>query len=129
MNIARTIHLGLAWLLVVGLAYQIFLAGMGVFAGAESFATHRDFGFLLEGVPFFMAIAAWIGKLGRTHVVVALVIFVLFLVQSFLILAREDMPAVAALHPVNGFVITLLAVWVARDAWARRSASHSEVGR
>jgi len=126
MRIARTIHLGLAWLLVAGLAYQIFLAGMGVFAGAENFATHRDFGYLLEGIPFFMGVAAWIGKLGRRHVILGFAIFGLFLVQSFLLLAREGAPAVAALHPVNGFVITWLAVWVARDAWALRAARASE---
>jgi hypothetical protein len=32
------------------------------------------------------------------------------------------MPAIAALHPVNGFLILLIAVWLARDAWRRSQA-------
>lgn len=120
---ARTVHLVLAWLLVAGLVVQVFLAGLGVFAGASSFTLHRNWGYLLEGVPFFMAVTAWLGTLGRWHVIVAVVIFALFLVQSVLVLARDSMPAVAALHPVNGFLIAWLAIRVARDASARRAAS------
>jgi hypothetical membrane protein len=125
VQIARTIHLGLAWLLVVGLVVQIFLAGLGVFAGASNFATHRDVGYLLQAFPFFMAITAWLGKLSRRHIVLAVVIFVLFFVQSFLVLARGSVPAIAALHPVNGFLIAWLAVWVARDALARRAEARA----
>lgn len=39
---------------------------------------------------------------------------------------RTDAPEVAALHPVNGFVITLLAIVLARDAWLARGASAAE---
>jgi hypothetical membrane protein len=120
MQIARTVHHGLAWLLVAGLVVQVFLAGLGVFAGGSNFETHRNVGFLLQAVPFFMAIAAWLGKLGRRSVVLAVLIFLLFFVQSFLLLARDSVPAVAALHPVNGFLIVWLAVHVAREAWQRR---------
>ncbi len=123
---APTIHLVLAWLLVAGLVVQIFLAGLGVFAGASSFALHRSWGYALEALPFFMAIAAWLGKLGRRQVIVAIVIFALFFVQSFLVLARDSMPPVAALHPLNGFLIAWLAVGVARDASARRAAFSRE---
>jgi hypothetical protein len=40
-SIARSIHLVLSVLLVAGLVVQVFLAGLGVFRSAESFATHR----------------------------------------------------------------------------------------
>lgn len=123
---ARTAHLVLAWLLVAGVVVQVFLAGLGVFAGASNFALHRDWGYLLEALPFFMAITAWLGQLGRWHVSVAVVIFALFLMQSILVLARDSLPAVAALHPVNGFLIAWLAIRVARDAWARRTASTAD---
>ena len=122
MRIARQIHLGLAWLLVAGLVVQIFLAGLGVFASYSNFETHRTVGFTLQVLPLAMAIAAWVGKLGRRQIILAVVIFLLFFVQSFLLLARESVPAIAALHPVNGFAMAWLAVWVARDAWVRRRA-------
>ena len=41
-----------------------------------------------------------------------------FILQSVLVLQRESTPAIAALHPVNGFLVLLIAVWLARDAWA-----------
>ena len=50
-RIARPIHLVASWLLVIGLLVQVFLAGMGVFAGASNFATHRDFGYALTLLP------------------------------------------------------------------------------
>ena len=127
MQIARTAHLVLAWLLVAGLVVQIFLAGMGVFAGASNFTTHRDWGYLLEAFPFFMGIAAFIGRLGRRQIWLAFGIFALFILQSLLVAVKGDLPAIAALHPVNGFLIAWLAVMVAREAWARRQAGEAEV--
>jgi hypothetical protein len=101
--IAQKVHLVIAWVLVAGLLVQIFLAGLGVFRGPESFPTHRDFGYVLELLPILLAI------------------FGLFLLQSVFVALRASNPEVAALHPVNGFVITFLAVLVARDAWVGRA--------
>lgn len=120
-RIARPIHLGVAWLLVIGLLYQVFLAGMGVFSGASAFATHRDFGYTLTILPFILIVTALVGRFGRWHVIAAAVMFSQIILQSILVLQRDSVPAIAALHPVNGFLILLIAVWVARDAWRRRS--------
>jgi hypothetical protein len=122
-SIARSAHLAVAWLLVAGLAVQIFLAGLGVFRGASSFATHRDFGYLLELLPFVLLILGLVARLGRRAAFLAGGIFLLFLLQSILVLMRADMPEIAALHPVNGFLITLLAIVLARDAWLARGAT------
>jgi Family of unknown function (DUF6220) len=120
-RLARPIHVGVAWLLVLGLLVQVFLAGMGVFAGAASFATHRDFGYGLTALPLVLVVTALVGGYGRTHAVVGGVMFLQFILQSVLVLQRDDLPAIAALHPVNGFLIALAAVWLARDAWRRRA--------
>jgi Family of unknown function (DUF6220) len=120
-RVARSAHLVVAWLLVIGLVIQVFLAGLGVFAGASNFATHRDTGYLLQLLPLLLIIAAAVGRLGRRQIVLALVIFALFFLQSILVAMREATPAIAALHPVNGFLILYLAIQVARDAWAARS--------
>jgi Family of unknown function (DUF6220) len=121
--IMRVIHLVLAWLLVAGLVVQIFLAGMGVFRGAADFANHRDFGFMLELVPLLLLITGLIAGLGRRAALLAVGIFLLFMLQSVFVGLRADAPEVAALHPVNGFLITVLAIILARDAWmARRVA-------
>ena len=122
----RTVHLVVAWLLVAGLVVQIFLAGLGVFRGPASFATHRDFGYLLELLPIVLLILGLIAGLGRRPAILAAVIFGLFLLQSVFVALRTDAPDVAALHPVNGFVITLLAIVLARDSWLARGAGAAE---
>ncbi len=116
---ARALHHVIAWAFVAGVAVQIFLAGLGVFAGSSNFATHRDFGYLLELLPIGILVAAAIGRLGRRQIILPIVIFGLFILQSVFVGLRESTPAVAALHPVNGFIIMYLAVQLAREAWAR----------
>ena len=128
MQMSRTIHFGLAWLLAAGLIVQVFLAGLGVFAGAANFELHRNFGFGLQALPFFMAIAAWVGRLGRREIILAVVLFLLFFLQSFLLLAREALPAIAALHPVNGFAMGGIAIVVARAATVRRGTPETVRG-
>jgi hypothetical protein len=119
-SIGRTVHLALAWLLVAGLVVQVFLAGLGVFKGPAGFATHRDWGYLLELLPFLLLIVGLVARLGRRPALLAAGIFGLFILQSVLVALRDTMPEVAALHPVNGFLITFLAIVLARDAWLAR---------
>jgi hypothetical protein len=121
-SVARTVHLVAAWLLVAGLVTQIFLAGLGVFKDPTSFATHRDFGFMLELLPIVILVLGLVAGLGRRPALLAAGIFGLFLLQSVFVGLRTSAPDVAALHPVNGFLITLLAIILARDAWIARGA-------
>ena len=124
--IARSIHLVVAVLLVAGLVVQVFLAGLGVFRGPESFATHRDWGYLLELLPIVLLVVGLLGRMGRRVALLAAGIFGLFLLQSVFVVMRTSNPEVAALHPVNGFLILLLSIVLARDSWlARRLASAS----
>jgi hypothetical protein len=119
-SIGRTVHLALAWLLVAGLVVQVFLAGLGVFKGPASFVTHRDWGYLLELLPFLLLIVGLVARLGRRPALLAAGIFGLFILQSVFVAVRDTTPEVAALHPVNGFLITFLAIVLARDAWLAR---------
>lgn len=120
-NAARVLFVGLSGLLVAGLFVQIFLAGLGVFESPGRFATHRDFGYTLELLPVLMVLAGLVAGIQRRLVGLTVLIFGLFLVQSLLIGLWADAPMVAALHPVNGFLILLLSIVVARAAWAARS--------
>ena len=122
-SVARTAHLVVALLLVAGLVAQIFLAGLGVFRSPESFLTHRDFGYMLELLPVLLLVLGLIARLGRRMALIAAGIFGLFLLQSVFVGLRETAPEAAALHPVNGFLITLLAIILARDAWVSRRAA------
>jgi hypothetical protein len=119
VRVARVAHHVIAWALVVGLGFQVFLAGLGVFSSAANFATHRDTGYLLQLLPFLLLVAAAVGRLGRRQILLAIVIFALFILQSVFVALRGSMPEVAALHPLNGFLILFLSVQLAREAWAR----------
>ena len=121
-RIARPIHVVVSWLLVAGLLVQVFLAGMGVFDSSSAFLTHRDFGYALSLLPIVLIVTSLVGRFGRMETIAAAVMFGQFLLQSVLVLQRDSTPAIAALHPVNGFVLLLIAVWLARDAWARWQA-------
>jgi hypothetical protein len=119
---ARVLFLVLAWLLVAGLAVQVFLAGLGVFESPRQFEVHRDWGYLLELFPILMVVTGLVGAVGRRQVGLSAVIFGLFILQSVFIAFRGDAPAIAALHPVNGFLIFLLSIVVARTAWLERAS-------
>jgi len=118
-RIARPIHVVVAWLFVVGLLVQVFLAGMGVFDTFANFATHRDFGYALTVVPVVLIVTSLVGGFGRMEAIAAAVMFGQFILQSVLVFQGDSVPAIAALHPVNGFLILLIAVWLARDATHR----------
>jgi hypothetical protein len=57
--------------------------------------------------------------------VLAAVVLGLIILQSVFVAMRDAAPSVAALHPVNGFVIVLLALVMARDATLARTATPS----
>jgi hypothetical protein len=116
-RIARPVHLVVAGLLVVGLLVQVFLAGMGVFSSATEFETHRQFGYTLTLLPVILVVTVLVGRFGRWEAIAAAVMFGQFILQSVLVAMRESIPQVAALHPVNGFLILLIATWLVRDAW------------
>ena len=99
---------------------QVFLAGLGVFDTPERFATHREFGYIFGLLTIVMIVLALLGRQPRRIVGIAVLLFVLFALQSVLVLFREDMPAIAALHPLNGFVILGGAVALTRATWLTR---------
>lgn len=123
VSVGRTIHAAAAVLLPVGLAIQVFLAGLGVFDSPASFVTHRDVGYTLSIVPLVLIVVGLVARVPRRLTFMALAIGLLFIGQSLLVAMRADAPAIAALHPVNGFLITVLALVLAKEAWTARSAT------
>ncbi|HEY7132385.1 MAG TPA: hypothetical protein VH440_09045, partial [Candidatus Limnocylindrales bacterium] len=60
--------------------------------------------------------------LGRVLIGLTLLALVQFFLQSILILFREDQPAIAAFHPVNGVLLLVVAIAIGRLALAGRRA-------
>jgi mercuric ion transport protein len=121
-SIARTLHTVVAWLFVIGLIAQVWLAGRGVFESRTMFDTHRNLGYTLSLFTIVLLVLGLLGGMGRRPAILAIAIFMLFILQSVFVVMRDSTPAVAALHPVNGFLILFLAIVLARDSWMMRTA-------
>ena len=105
---------------------QVFLAGLGVFEAPSAFITHRDFGYAFGWLALVMLVLAIFGRLPRSHLLLVVGIIVAFAFQSVFVALRASAPVLAALHPLNGFLILLLGVEVTRRAWmARGLDSHA----
>jgi hypothetical protein len=115
-SFARTAYFVVLWVFVACLVVQLFLAGLGVFAGYQNFLTHRDFGYLFGLLVIPLMILAALARLPRRFVLLSVLIFILFVMQSVLLLFRTDAPSIAALHPLNGVLILLISVWLGIDA-------------
>ena len=115
-----------AWLFAACILVQVFLAGMGVFDGPQRFEAHRNFGYLFGWLTLVMVIIAAVGRLGRLLIGLSLLALVQFALQSVFILFREDLPEVAALHPVNGVLLLVTAIAIGRIAWAGRARAAEE---
>ena len=108
---------------------QVFLAGLGVFDNPSSFVTHRDFGYLLGWFTLAILILALVGREPRRIVGLSVLLMVQFTLQSVFIALRTDYPSIAALHPVNGFLILAVGGVIARQAWlVRREGARAEAG-
>jgi hypothetical protein len=106
---------------VAGCLVQVFLAGLGVFDDPASFLTHASFGYLLGMVTLAMLILALLAREPRRVVGLTILVLVQFALQSLLVGVRVDYPKLAALHPVNGFLILAVGILIARLSWAVRS--------
>ena len=114
-TVARRLHPWLAWLFVAAVLVQVFLAGLAIFGATDGFAWHVDFGYTVLGlITLGVLLAAVIGGLGRAAIGLSLLLLVLYVVQTALPQARASMPALAALHPVNAFLLFALGVIIAR---------------
>lgn len=89
--------LAFAWVLLV--VVQVFFAGLGIF-GASSFATHKTFGNVLHGLTAILLVLAILGPRTSRDIGMAAGLVVLVTLQIGLVSARDDAPALAALHPV-----------------------------
>jgi Family of unknown function (DUF6220) len=121
-SIASRFHMVVAWLAVAALVVQVWLAGRGVFDTSAGFDVHRDVGYMIGLMPIVLLVLGLLGGMGRRVALLAVAIFVLIIIQSVLVLQRESNPSIAALHPVNGFLILLLAIVLALDSSRMRTA-------
>ena len=117
---ARTGLAIVAGLFAALLLVQVFLAGLGVFDGPSAFATHRDFGYTIGLLILPIIILALVGRTPKGLVGLTILIAVQMTLQSVFVAMRATNPGVAALHPVNGVLMLIVTIVIARWAWAIR---------
>jgi hypothetical protein len=122
MNL-RTLHAATAAVFAASLVVQVFLAGLAIpqLGGNGSFATHRDFGYLIGLITLLVLMTAVIASMGRPRIVQSAGFLVLYVIQSSLPYMDPGLPAAAALHPVIALVMFGLAIWYARTVWNERA--------
>ena len=106
-----------AWLFFVGVVYQVFLAGVGLLGGGEM-TDHVGFGYMLPMVAILLFVVAWVAHPDKRTFRLTLLLMVLTIIQTTLPPLRHDVPALAALHPVNALLIFWLALTIAQRATA-----------
>lgn len=127
MQLVRLGFAALAWLYVALVAFQVFLAGAGVF-GAADFELHVGVGYVAAFFgPIILLVVSVVARGGRLIGLTGLLLLLGF-VQSILPWLRADAPYLAALHPVNALLIAWLALTIAREATALARESPRDAG-
>jgi Family of unknown function (DUF6220) len=121
----------LAAFFVLGVLFQVYLAGVGVFginarkvANASSLNPHRAWGsvlMLLAIILLILALAAW-QSLGVVLSTLLLAVLVT-VAQVGLAAAGDSNKWLGGAHALDGMIILLLSLWLAIAAWRRRSRS------
>jgi hypothetical protein len=120
MKVARQAYMGLAYLMLIGVLVQVFLAGVGIFGNfGDDLDPHRDFGFIvLHLIPLLMFIASLVGRMRWWFIGLTFLLFALvFLQPLFLDPEDEDVSKwINAIHPTMAIVIFALSHFLAQRA-------------
>ena len=131
---ARIAYLVMAWLMVAGVGFVVFVAGLGLFSSRSYWELHMTVGHSLEAVILLLALFAVLGWIPRANVRLMLILFADLVIQVVLAVLRDSVPVLAALHPVNALVLAGLSVVHARAAIGmvratRRATTPTDVRR
>lgn len=128
MKASRAVYLVFAWLFVIGVAVQVFFAGMAAVAGRWPWTNHISLGHLLALPLLVMLITMYIGKLpGRMKRLTWLLFAVYVLQADVLIFLRASAPMLSALHPVLALIDFALGLALARQATAVRKTGETSI--
>ena len=124
-SLLRQVHAAVAWILVGSIVVQVWLAGVAIpqLGGTGSFATHRDFGYLIGVIALVLVLTALPSGLGRRRILQSLGILGLYIVQSSLPYVGAN--AIEALHPVNAAVMFVVSLVYARAVWRERTTAQA----
>ena len=114
-RLARIAYSLVVWLFAVAAIIQIYLAGTAItnLGGTGNFEQHRNVGYLIGVLGLILLVLSFAAKMPLRVVAASALLLGLVALQSVLVIFFKSQSNVAALHPVNGFIIVLLSVWIA----------------
>jgi hypothetical protein len=109
----RIAHLAVASLVFAGIVLQPFLIGLFLFGAVHNSDLHTAVGYgLFEvGIPLLL-ISGLLARLPRNEMVLTVFLAVDIFLQVLLVNLRDTSSVLAALHPLNAFVLLLIAITV-----------------
>jgi hypothetical protein len=129
-TISRYVFLSAAWLFVVGVLVQVFLAGMVVVALRMGWGDHTSLGHGLAFPLLVMLVTLYLGRLPSSMKRWTWLLFGVYALQAdVIIFLRLQAPVISALHPVLALVDFALGLALARRAWplARQAIAPASV--
>ena len=114
----RMVYLMGVWLFLAGVLFEVFLAGLGLFAAQVSWDVHQGFGFLGGPLILILIVLAFLGRFPRATVGLTVLLLGLYMIQILLVAFGGDAPVIAALHPVNALALFWVALALERRARA-----------
>jgi uncharacterized protein DUF6220 len=111
----RITHLVVSSLVLAGIVAQPFLIGLFLFGAVHNADLHTAVGYTLFefGIPLLL-IAALLGRLPKTEMLLTLLLMVDIFLQILFVNLRDTSSVLAALHPLNAFALLLIAITVVR---------------
>lgn len=115
-RVSRVIYRTAAWLFVVGVLVQVFLAGLVVVARVISWERHVELGHALALPLLLMLVSMYLGRLPRSTKRLTWLLFGVYVFQAdFVIFLRDTVPYASALHPVLALIDFALGWQLARS--------------
>jgi hypothetical protein len=116
VRVGRYAYVAVIWVFVAYLVTQIFFAGLGLFGNPPDMSLHIGFGWLVHILDLLLLVVALVARVGRPTTWWVLVLFVTSAIQPILPGLRDSAPLLAALHPLNAVVLSLIAAKLAAES-------------
>jgi hypothetical protein len=104
-----------AWLFVACVVIQVFLVGLDIFAKLDG-EVHRDFAYLYGWLVPILVLLSGAARVPTETRRLTILLLVLFAGQTVLPSLRDQVPILAALHPLNALAIFAIGIVIARRA-------------
>jgi len=117
-RIIRVIFAALSVLFFIAIVFQVFLAGVALFANSSQWAVHKSFVVYFEFIPIVMLVLAFFGGIPKKLRWHSLALYLMVAFQYMTIGLSGKFPYVTALHPVIAMLLFWLSIVVLRTSLA-----------